>query len=142
MFDVVDEVRGVRGQIVRTDVDVAASRSVQVWLLLAVTGVGQGGALTAQTGGLAGHVEDEVNTLHPSSAPALLPALPCVLVTQEAGTQVSRRDLHLTTGRPGGTSSGSRAASACPDAGPLTLPVWGRGGSVRAGWDIILVRLA
>ena len=39
MFDVVDKVRGVRGQVVRTDVDVAASGSVQVWLLLAVTGV-------------------------------------------------------------------------------------------------------
>ena len=62
MLDVTDEVVSVTGQIVRADVEVAASWSVQAGLLLAVTGVGQRGALTAQTGGLAGDVEDQVNT--------------------------------------------------------------------------------
>ena len=76
MFDVVDEVVPVTGKVVRADVEVAGSGSVQAGLLLAVTGVGQCGALTTQTGGLAGHVEDQINTGHPSSSPPLLPALP------------------------------------------------------------------
>ena len=72
MLDVTDEVvSSVTGQVGRAEVEVAASGSVQAGLLLAVTGVGQGGAVLAQTGGQAGHVEDQVNTRHSSSTPAL-----------------------------------------------------------------------
>ena len=135
MLDVTDEVvSSVTGQVGWAEVEVAASGSVQAGLLLAVTGVGQGGAVLAQTGGQAGHVEDQVNTRHSSSTLALLSALARVLVTQEAGTQVSSRHLHLTTGGEGGTTSVSRAASASPDPGSFTLPVWWRGGSVSAQW--------
>ena len=132
MLDVGDELGGLTGQVVRADVEVAPSGTVQAWLLLAVTGVGQCGALTAQTGGPAGDVEDQINSCHSSSPPPLLPALGRLLVTQEAGTQVSPRDLNLATGRPGGTTSLSRAASASPDPRALTLSVWGRISRVRS----------
>ena len=92
-----------------------------------MTRVGQGGALTAQTGGQAGHVEDQINPSHSPSSPPLLLALSCLLITEEAGGQVSLGNLHLTTGGPGGTTSVSRAASASPDPGSLTLPVWREG---------------